>query len=229
VPSNVRAIAFDLDNTLWDVGPVLRRAEARLFAWLQQHGPRITAALGLEDMRRAREELARREPEHAHDFTYLRTASLAAHAREHGYDATLAEGAFEVFLAARCEVELYADVLPGLTRLQGRYPLASLSNGNADLARIGLKHLFTVSLNARQIGAAKPSQRCFERLARELALAPTQLLYVGDDPELDVVAARATGFRTAWMNRTAQEWPAALAPADLTVRDCLDLARALGA
>jgi phosphoglycolate phosphatase-like HAD superfamily hydrolase len=56
----VRAIAFDLDNTLWAVEPVLLRAEARVYAWLEQHCPRITANLTLEDMRRAREALARR-------------------------------------------------------------------------------------------------------------------------------------------------------------------------
>jgi 2-haloalkanoic acid dehalogenase type II len=225
--SNVRAIAFDLDNTLWDVEPVLARAEARLFAWLQTHYPRITARLSLEDMKRAREELARREPENAHDFTYLRTAALAAHAREHGYEERIAERAFEVFLAARCEVTLFPDVPPGLARLKSRYALASLSNGNADLARIGLNHLFSLSLNARQIGAAKPARRCFERLAQELALEPAQVLYVGDDPRLDVLAARAAGLQTAWMNRRGHSWPAELTPADLSVSDCTELAHAL--
>jgi 2-haloalkanoic acid dehalogenase type II len=225
--SNVRAIAFDLDNTLWDVEPVLARAEARLFAWLQTHYPRITARLSLEDMKRAREGLARREPHNAHDFTYLRTAALAAHAREHGYEERIAERAFEVFLAARCEVTLFPDVPPGLARLKSRYALASLSNGNADLARIGLNHLFSLSLNARPIGAAKPARRCFERLAQELALEPAQVLYVGDDPRLDVLAARAAGLQTAWMNRRGHSWPAELTPADLSVSDCTELAHAL--
>jgi putative hydrolase of the HAD superfamily len=135
--------------------------------------------------------------------------------------------AFEVFLAARNEVEIFADVAPGLARLQQRYALASLSNGNADLARIGLGHLFVVSLNARQIGAAKPQRRCFERLAQELALAAEQIAYVGDDPELDVAAARAAGCRTVWMNRCALPWPAGMAPADLVVGDCVELANAL--
>ncbi len=223
----MRAIAFDLDNTLWDVEPVLRRAEARLFAWLQTHCPRITARLTPEDMRRAREELARREPHNAHDFTYLRTAALASHAREHGYDEAVAAHAFEVFLAARCEVELFADVLPGLTRLRRRYALATLSNGNADLGRIGLEHLFAVSLNAGQLGAAKPARQCFERLAADLALPPGELVYVGDDAYLDVLAARAAGLKTAWMNRSGAPWPADLPPPDLTVRDCLELAQRL--
>jgi len=223
--SDVRAVAFDLDNTLWDVEPVLERAEERLAAWLQQHCPRI--ALSREQMRVAREQLAHREPHNAHDVSYLRVTTLAAHAREHGYDERLAAKAFEVFLAARNEVEIFPDVGPALARLRRRYALASLSNGNADLARIGLEHVFSVSLNARQIGAAKPQRRCFERLTQELQLPAGAIAYVGDDPQLDVVAARAAGLRTVWVNRRARLWPQDIAPADLTVSDCAQLAAAL--
>jgi FMN hydrolase / 5-amino-6-(5-phospho-D-ribitylamino)uracil phosphatase len=223
--SDVRAIAFDLDNTLWDVEPVLERAEQCLAAWLQQHCPRIT--LSREQMRAAREQLARREPHNAHDVSYLRIAALAAHAREHGYDERLAAEAFEVFLAARNEVDIFPDVPPSLARLRRRYALASLSNGNADLARIGLEHAFIVSLNARQIGAAKPQRRCFEQLSQELLLPAAAIAYVGDDPRLDIEAARAAGLRTVWMNRRALAWPRELPPADLTVSDCAQLAAAL--
>jgi len=225
--SDIRAIAFDLDNTLWDVEPVLERAEQCLAAWLQEHCPRL--ALSREQLRAAREQLARREPHNAHDLSYLRVATLTAHAREHGYDERVALDAFEVFLAARNVVEIFPDVAPALSRLRQRYALASLSNGNADLARIGLDHIFNVSLNARQIGAAKPHPRCFERLAGELALDPAAIAYVGDDPQLDVAAARAAGLRTVWMNRRALPWPAELPPADLTVRDCAQLAAVLRA
>jgi putative hydrolase of the HAD superfamily len=223
--SDVRAIAFDLDNTLWDVEPVLERAEQRLAAWLQQHCPRM--ALSRAEMRAAREQLARSEPHNAHDVSYLRVAALAAHARAHGYDERLAAQAFEVFLVARNEVDIFPDVAPALARLRRRYALASLSNGNADVSRIGLGDTFTVSLNARQIGAAKPERRCFERLAQELLLPAAAVAYVGDDPQLDVAAARAAGLRTVWMNRRALLWPHDLPPADLAVSDCAQLAAAL--
>ena len=224
----MRAIAFDLDNTLWDVEPVLARAEARLHGWLHENCPRIAQRLSTEDMRRAREELARREPHHAHDLSYLRITALAAHAREHGYHERIASDAFEVFLAARNQLQPFADVAPALARLRQRYRLATLSNGNADLARIGLDEAFTVSLNARQIGAAKPHRRCFERLARELGLAPQAILHVGDDPWLDVEAARAAGFVSAWMDRRALTWPQELAVPEVVVSDCAQLTVLLG-
>jgi putative hydrolase of the HAD superfamily len=228
VLDDVRAIAFDLDNTLWDVEPVLARAEAALHAWLAEHGPRIVQRLTPQAMRRAREELAQREPHNAHDVTYLRLTALSAHARAHGYDESLAHEAFAVFLAARNEVEVFADVVPALARLRRRFKLGSLSNGNADLRRIGLEQLFAVSLNAREVGAAKPERRCFEQLASELDCRAHEILYVGDEPLLDVVAARAAGFGTVWMNRRALPWPQELAPADLNVSDCAQLATHFG-
>jgi FMN hydrolase / 5-amino-6-(5-phospho-D-ribitylamino)uracil phosphatase len=221
---DIRAVAFDLDNTLWDVGPVILRAEQRLQEWLREHCPRITERVSIEEMRAAREQLARREPHNAHDFTYLRITALAAHARACGYEEEVAERAFEVFFAARNELQPYADVQPALLRLRTRYKLASLSNGNADLGLIGLASLFSVSLNARQIGAAKPHPRCFQQLVSDLRLEPRSILYVGDDPFLDVEAARRAGLRTVWMNRSQAPWPASLESADLDVADCLQLA-----
>jgi putative hydrolase of the HAD superfamily len=223
----LRAVAFDLDNTLWDVDPVLARAEERWLAWLREHCPRIPERLSLDDLRASRLALAAREPHNAHDFSYLRIASLAQHARECGYDESISEAAFEIFIAARNQLDLFADVRPGLNRLRARYALASLSNGNADLGRIGAADLFSVSLNARSVGAAKPDRRCFERLVQDLNLAPHEVIYVGDDPLLDVEAARSAGLLTAWMNRTDQVWPASIRPADFNVGDCVGLAAAL--
>jgi 2-haloalkanoic acid dehalogenase type II len=225
----VRAVAFDLDNTLWDVDPVIERAEQRWLEWLTEHCPRIPERLSLDDMRAARMALAAREPHNSHDFTYLRIASLAQHARECGYDESIAAQAFEIFIAARNQLDLFDDVRPGLQRLRARYALATLSNGNADLDRIGLADFFTVSLNARGVGAAKPDRRCFERLVTDLRVEPHQVIYVGDDPLLDVEAARAAGLLTAWMNRTAQVWPATVPAADINVGNCIELATRLGA
>jgi FMN hydrolase / 5-amino-6-(5-phospho-D-ribitylamino)uracil phosphatase len=224
----IRGVAFDLDNTLWDVDPVIERAEARWLDWLRENCPRIPEKLSIEELRASRLALAAREPHNAHDFTYLRIASLAQHARECGYDEDISEQAFEIFIAERNRLDLYPDVRSGLARLSTRYALGTLSNGNADLGRIGVAELFSVSLNARGIGAAKPDRRCFERLVQDLNLQSHEVIYVGDDPVLDVEAGRAAGLKTAWMNRTGLPWPASIGPADFAVADCLDLASQLG-
>ncbi len=226
--SRLRAIAFDLDNTLWEVEPVIARAEHRVMDWLSEHCPRIAQRFTNEQLRAARRQLALDEPHRAYDFTYLRIESLARYARECGYDEVIAERAFEVFFAARNELELYADVRPALERLRSRYTLASLTNGNADLRRIGLAPMFAVSLSSGEVGSAKPQRGGFDELAARLKAQPHEVLYVGDDPVIDVEGARAAGMRTAWVNRCGMPWPEAVVKADIVVTDCTELASRLG-
>ena len=227
MPAAIRAIAFDLDNTLWDVEPVITRAEGLLREWMQRNCPRIPERFTAEDMRSARMLLANDEPHRAHDLTWLRRTALARHARECGYQEAVAEAAFEVFFAARNDITPYDDVIPVLEQLRRRYQLATLSNGNADLHRVGLAGYFKVSLCARELGAAKPDPRCFTRLLEALQLRADEVMYVGDEPQHDVEGARAAGLVPVWMNRAAKPWPAELRPPRHEVRDFGQLTRLL--
>ncbi len=106
--------------------------------------------------------------------------------RAAGDDPALVQPAFDAFFAARCEVEHYDDSLDALDRLAARVPLAALSNGNADLERIGLMHVFAFQLGAREHGAAKPAASIFHAACAQLGCEPAQVLHVGDDIELEL-------------------------------------------
>ena len=222
--SQVRVLCFDLDNTFWDVWPVIARAERAVHDWLIAHHPRIAERWTIEQMREARMALARSEPALAHDVTALRRESLLRQARELGEPESVGERAFEVFHAARNEVALFDDVTPALRALGSRYRLATLSNGNADLARIGLAPHFEICLTARDVGAAKPDPRAFAALLKRLRVSADQVAYIGDDPHADVAGARAAGLRSVWVNRGVFDWPEALPVADLEVRSLTELA-----
>lgn len=222
--TELRAICFDLDNTLWDVWPVIRRAEQAMYDFLALRYPRVVAQLTIEAMRAAREKTAAEYPQMSHDFTFLRKQALREHAREFGYAETMmVEEAFEAFIQARNEVELYEDVLPGLEQLRSRFRLFTVSNGNADLTRIGLAHYFERSVAARQAGMLKPDPAIFHRAIEGTGLAPAQVAYVGDDPELDVQGARAAGMQPIWINREQAVWPAELPPPERSVRSLAEL------
>jgi FMN phosphatase YigB (HAD superfamily) len=89
----VRAICFDLDNTLWEIEPVLLRAEGILADWLRHRYPRITERFSAEEMLAMRAALSREEPHQAHDLTYLRRETLARLAIAVGYDRDIAHEA----------------------------------------------------------------------------------------------------------------------------------------
>jgi FMN hydrolase / 5-amino-6-(5-phospho-D-ribitylamino)uracil phosphatase len=201
-----RAITLDLDDTLWPVWPAIERAELALQNWLTQHAPRTAQAFPLERMRALRAQVAGESPHLAHDFSEQRRLSLQRALSASGEDVALAAAAFEVFFDARNSVELYADSLPGLHRLAARLPLAALTNGNACIHRIGLTGHFRFSLGAREHGAAKPDPGIFLAACARLGLAPHEVLHVGDDPQMDVLGARAAGLRTAWINRRDEAW-----------------------
>lgn len=207
-PPELRAITLDLDDTLWPIAPVIRRAESVLHDWLLQHAPATATRFPVEAMRALRSEFGRRHPERAHDLTWLRLEATRHALRESGDDPALAQPAFDLFFAERQKVEFYADAAAALARLAARYPILALTNGNADLHETGLSRWLVGAVGARECGVAKPDARIFQAACERLGVQPAQVLHVGDDWRLDIVGARAAGMHTAWVRREAGEGPA---------------------
>jgi putative hydrolase of the HAD superfamily len=202
----VAALTFDLDDTLYDNRPVLESAEAATHRWLRRRCPRLAARYDVAMLRSLRRRLAEEQPEISHDYTAVRKLALARAARETGYPEAVAEEAFQVFFEARQRVTFYADVLPALEALSARFPIAVVTNGNADVSRLGIGHFFRFALTPAQAGAAKPAAAIFHEAARRLGVAPGAVLHVGDDPQADVAGAMAAGLRSAWLNRAGGPW-----------------------
>ena len=223
----VRAVCFDLDNTLWDVWPVIMRAEQKMYDFLAERYPRVVANMTMEMMRAAREQTAAAHPQMRHDFTFLRKQTLREHAKEFGYAEAMVDEPFEAFIQARNQVDLYPDVVPALEQLRARYRLFTASNGNADIDKIGLAHFFERTVNARLVGALKPDPAIFHKVIEGTDLQAHEVVYVGDDPLLDVEGARGAGMHAIWIDRQGEEWPAQIAPATYTVRSLTELVELL--
>jgi len=225
----IRTITLDLDDTLWEIGPVLQRAESRLRAWLQERYPRIVVMHQPEDIAELRARVVTEFAERAHDLTFVRRTVLARMGIAAGYGDGFVDEAFAVFDLERNTLELFPDVRASLESLRRRYTLVAVTNGNARLDRIGIDHLFDGFVSARTAGAAKPAQRIFDAAVDAGGAARHETLHVGDHPEIDVHGARAAGLRSAWLNRSGCDWPGALPPPDAVVRDLRELDRLLSA
>ena len=223
----VRLICFDLDDTLWPCLPVIRRAEAECYRWLEERAPRLTARYSEVQLREHRLMTGKGNPHIAHDLTEVRLRSLATLLDEAGYEPGLADRASDVFRAARNRVTPYAEVVGTLGRLRQRFVLVSVTNGNSQIECTPLQGCFDFSLNAAEVGAAKPDPAIFHAASRQSGIPLQQFLHVGDDPLRDVQAARDIGLPTVWVNRAQGEWPAELSPADLEVENIAELAARL--
>ncbi|MGN7839507.1 HAD family hydrolase [Stenotrophomonas sp. 22385] len=202
----VLAITLDLDDTLWPFAPIGARIDQVLYEWMLQHSPATAAMYPVAAMRELRERSFRDNPQLHHDLSALRRLTLREALENSGADLALLEPAYEAFYAARNQVEFYPDALDALARIAARVPVAALSNGNADLARIGLDHHFAFQLGSREHGAAKPAASIFHAACERLGVAPAQVLHVGDHVEMDVVGAMQAGLRGCWINRVEHTW-----------------------
>ena len=197
----IRALLFDLDDTLWPITPVIERAERLMFDWLHAQVPQVTERHTIASMRARRTELMAAHPRFRVDLWALRHAVLSEAFLACGADPARIDEAMVVFTTARNQVTLFDDVAICLPRLADRITLGSLTNGAADLQQIGLDQHFSVSLAAHQIGCAKPDPVVFHHACEALGLPPSQVAYVGDDLRLDVEGAQKAGLIGIWINR----------------------------
>lgn len=226
----MKALIFDLDDTLWPIAPVIVAAEAKLHDWMAQEAPAVVERYSIEDLRLRRQALVETDARFSYDLWALRHTLLAQVFDELGVDVNKADHAMQVFARERSRVTMFADVMPALNQLRERFVLASISNGFADLQTIGLDQHFSVSLAAHQFGCAKPDPRIFLAMLEHLKLEPAECMYIGDDLRIDVQGSQQVGMRAAWVNRQAialEDAPYAGIKPDLVVRNLQELVHAL--
>jgi HAD superfamily hydrolase (TIGR01509 family) len=112
--------------------------------------------------------------------------------------------AIEIFLVARNDIQLFTGALEAIRALAIDYQLGALSNGNADIRRLGLDEHFDFAFSAEGVGAPKPEPALFEAALAHTGTAPHEMLYVGDDPSLDIDAAKRLGLHTIWLKTPAK-------------------------
>ena len=223
----IRVITFDLDDTLWDVRPVLIEAERRMQLWLKEHAPAARALLADGGAQTIRNALLADQPALAHQISRLRITVLQSAMRQAGHTPAradqLAQRAFAVFLAARNEITVFDGVAALLRSLAQHYRLGALSNGNADLRRLDVGEHFDFHFSAENVGAAKPDPALFHAALQHAQVSPDEVLHVGDSVEHDVAGAARAGIRSVWINPHGLPLPAASPPPTAQVRTVLEL------
>jgi HAD superfamily hydrolase (TIGR01549 family) len=206
----IKAISFDLDDTLWPIMPTIMNAERETNGWIKDNYPGAATLLNSKDIFAIRDKLVSKNPNLVNQLSQLRRLAfielglLAGYSQKEAH--LMAEKSFEIFFEARNEVDLYEGVEETLENLKKEYSLGVITNGNADLKKIGIDHYFDFSFSSSDLNASKPDPVMFEAVVKYTGLEAHEICHVGDHPINDVKASLEFGMKPIWFNENNAEW-----------------------
>ncbi|MCP3938928.1 MAG: HAD family hydrolase [Actinomycetia bacterium] len=215
----IQAIAFDVDQTLWDFHTHREAAlRACLILVLDRATEQIASRWTIEDLQARYDRIEISAP--GERLASIRRESLSDAAEEAAPgDPDLGDDLTELYFSIRHgPAEPYADAIPALTDLKAMgLRLAIVTNGNSDLDTLGLTDLFEAVVIGPNIGMAKPEPRIYAEVERLVGVDASSLVCVGDDPHRDVAAPQRRGWKGVWNDRGIEELPNSVLP-DATVQ-----------
>ena len=223
---DIRAISFDLDDTLYDNRPVIENAEQ----WMVDHMRDRYLASAMYDRAwwlQLKHELQRADPSLHDDVSRCRLMMLEVGLQRGGMAESQAKQeakqVFAEFLEVRSQVVVPAESIEVLKQLSRHFPLVVITNGNVLLERIGLDGHFKHVLKAGNGRKMKQAPDMFRLMAAQLKLRPQQILHVGDDVTTDIFGAIRNGYQAAWINNQGQDWRTLHTLPHLMLQDIRDL------
>lgn len=201
--NSIKAMTFDLDDTLYDNRPIIRRVEADMVMWLHNNHP-ISATQSLHWWQELKLSLASKDAWLPNDVTQWRFKQIEQGLILLGYsieEAQLAaQQAIEEVLRLRSDFVVPTETHRVMNLLSQALPLVAITNGNVNAEAIGLAPYFSKVLKAGPDGYAKPHADLFNQAAAHLDLEPCHILHVGDHLITDVQGAKNSGFQACWFN-----------------------------
>jgi putative hydrolase of the HAD superfamily len=202
--SDVRAVFFDLDDTLVDDTGCFELSIAGVCADM---GPPFDApAL------KAAYEATSLPWWPSGDTTALRVTLWTQALRACGYDPSLAPKVVERYSYHRLHtVKAYDGAVALLEALRPQYRLAVVTNGGGDIQRLRLQHTglnqyFQAIVASTDVDAGKPDALIFNHALKALGVAPHETWHVGDSLASDVAGALNARLQAAiWYNSNGRE------------------------
>lgn len=205
-PPRIKAVCLDIDDTLVDFTSSARQALHDLIGrddmwsrWQRttdEHVARVVAGeLPYDAMHRAR--------------TKAFFADLGA-LLDDDLVATLEE---RRCTQLRTTWQLFNDAIPCLDWLRAAgIKLAAVTNASgqhqrAKLTGLGISRFFDTILIAGEIGAAKPDPVIFHTACRQMGVATSETMHVGDLLDTDAIGARDAGLHAVWLDRRGTDEP----------------------
>ncbi|MDG3086692.1 5-amino-6-(5-phospho-D-ribitylamino)uracil phosphatase YigB [Vibrio hannami] len=199
----VKALTFDLDDTLYDNRPVIENVEREMVNWLYTQHP-ISSSVPITQWQQIKREIALENPDICHDVTLWRQTQIEVGLSRLGYTSEAARTAsaegIEHALWLRNQVDVPDITHKVMAQLSEKFPLIAITNGNVDPDIIGIGCYFQKVYKAGPDGRSKPFSDMFDSSAIYLKTARENILHVGDHLNTDVMGSKVAGFQACWSN-----------------------------
>ncbi|MCC6466372.1 MAG: TIGR02253 family HAD-type hydrolase [Planctomycetes bacterium] len=229
MPETLRAIFFDIDDTLFSTSEFAALARRNAIEGMRAHGFRMAAEDALRELGEIITEFSSNY-EHHFDKLLLR---VPAHYHEGVNRSVLVAagivGYHETKFRELRPYEDAADVLK-LLREQTSLKLGVITDGLAlkqaeKLVRLGIANLLdrNAIFISDEIGISKPNPKLFLRACSALGLRPSECMYVGDRPRLDIDPCNRIGMISVLNRRTTKQQPPGETQPDFEIHNFFDL------
>jgi len=224
----IRALLFDLDDTLLETYPAHRAAiRATCERAAEKHPGRTPEELQRAFLRAYHDLEAKVEAGTLQFATVMlfRTRAWEETLASVDLPPELAQDLATLYRDERARrYRLYPEVGDLLEQLASRYCLVLVTNGPGDLQRekiaaVQLERWIERIVISGEVGSWKPHPAIFQRALEMAGAAPDEAVMLGDSLERDIRGARGLGIRTVWVRRYEHLKPVSGLQPDRTVRD----------
>jgi len=191
----IKAVLFDLDNTLIDFMRMKKTATESAIDAMIAAGMTLSKGNIYKVIHKLYDE-------YGIEYQQIFQELLLRTERKVDYK-ILAAGIVAYRKTRRVFAEPYPGVIPTLLQLKKQgLKLAIVSDAPAlqawtRLTEMKIQDFFDTVVTFDDTGERKPSALPFQKALNELKLSPKEVLHVGDWPEKDIKGAKALGIRTA--------------------------------
>ena len=239
----IRGLIFDINGTLTDILTDEGRQELyRVVSNFLIYQGIFISPDELRDIYFALNEKQRADSQEKHpefDAVKLFDEIIKKHATDYTHKLpkkklkVLPEMTAELFRAASLlQLKLYPDVKSVLKKLQKKYRLAAVSDGQdlwakAELNAVGLLDFFDPLLVSSEYGYRKPDERLFKKALKKMNMKPEEVIFIGNDLYRDVHGANKLGIKSVFFKSNQGDHTYAKAVPDQTISTFAELENAV--
>ncbi|HOO74414.1 MAG TPA: YjjG family noncanonical pyrimidine nucleotidase [Tepiditoga sp.] len=206
----IKFVYFDLDHTLWDFDKNSKNAMNIIYRELiEKHDKNNIGFINFfntyDDYNQKMWDLYRKKEISKSELKYKRFKDVFDMLEIDLSDEEI-KNLDDIYLKKlSMQKELHANVTETLDYLYKKYSLGILTNGFVEVQHkkmesSGIEKYFKIVITSEESGTLKPDRKIFDYAAEKCGIEAKNIVYIGDDLQNDIIAAKNAGFQGIYFN-----------------------------